>query len=141
MSLADVAKPIRGHQAEILRDLIDRPSSSPDRLFDQLYGMDPDGGPDMGPAVLKKHVWELRRKLKPGWRIVWCDRNGVPAIKSAGCAWRLMSDPDEIFSDRRAREKERAVEEKAERERKAEEDRARRERAPINVGNGRTYRP
>lgn len=52
-----------------------------------------------------------------------------------------MTDADEVFSDRRTKERERILEEKAERERKADEDRARRERAPIPVGSGRVFRP
>ena len=54
---------------------------------------------------------------------------------------RHMVDPNEVFSDRRARELEQRLADEAERERKAAEEAARRERAPTPCGNGRVFRP
>lgn len=52
-----------------------------------------------------------------------------------------MTDPDEVFSDRRAREETRRMDEKmAERAKAAAEEAARRERAPVPTGLGRVFK-
>lgn len=143
MNLSDIAKPMRGHQAEILRDLIDHGPCTLSRLMDQVYGNDPDGGPSWGTTVVRVLIYHVRKKLKPGWRIVSVDHNGVPANMRAGIAYRLERvavDPDEIFEDRRRREAERKHQEKEEADAKAAAERERRERTPIPAGMGRVYR-
>ena len=90
MSLDDVAVHPVGRQAQILRDLIDNPACSTARLFDQLYHDDPEGGPDVGRRIIRKHIWHLRRHLRPGWRIVPVDHAGRPAPCAGGAvAWKL----------------------------------------------------
>jgi hypothetical protein len=61
--------------------------------------------------------------------------NGHPKKEAA------MVEADDVFSDRRARELERRLEEQAARETRAAEEQARRERAPVRVGVGRIYKP
>ena len=72
--LSDVAGRVTGHQATILRDLIDRPTCDLERLFDQCYGQDPEGGPDTGTLTIKTWISFLRKKLKPGWTITHNER-------------------------------------------------------------------
>ena len=122
---------------------MDREMSTPARLFEQIYASDPDGGPDMGVTVLKKMVSDVRRKLRPGWRIAWVDYNGVRAACAGGVAWKLerVMEADEVFESRQQREHDRKVADQAERDAKAAAEKERRERAPVPVGSGRVYRP
>lgn len=79
MNLKDIATPISGHQAEILRELVDHGQATLGRLIDQLYGSDPAGGPDNAGCAVCQHLVYIRKKLKPGWRIVATDSNDVAA--------------------------------------------------------------
>lgn len=90
MILKDIAEPISGHQAEILRELADHGTATSERLIDQLYGGDPDGGPNNAMAVLRGHIYHVRKKLKPGWRIIWADHNGLQTVSDGGYAYRLV---------------------------------------------------
>ena len=52
-----------------------------------------------------------------------------------------MTDADDVFSDRRAREEQQRMDAKMAERAKAAEEAARRERAPIPAGMGRVYKP
>lgn len=51
-----------------------------------------------------------------------------------------ISDPDDVFSDRRAREQEARMDEKNKERARLAEEAERRARAPLTVGNGRVFR-
>ena len=40
-----------------------------DRMIDQLWGRDPDGGPLNARNTLSVFAYKLRKILRPGWRI------------------------------------------------------------------------
>ena len=92
MILDDIAAPVKGHQAEILRELVDHGAVTVHRLIDQLYGSDPNGGPDNAVRTVQQHVHFLRKKIKPGWRILSVDHNGVPVKQRAMRMYRLEHD-------------------------------------------------
>ena len=89
MILDDIAAPVKGHQAEVLRELVDHGAATIPRLIDQLYGSDPNGGPDNAVCTVQQHVYYLRKKIKPGWRILSVDHNGIPAKTHAVRMYRL----------------------------------------------------
>lgn len=56
--------------ARLLRDLIDQGSCSTDRMIDQLWGHDEGGGPLNAARLVRQYIHEIRRALRPGWRII-----------------------------------------------------------------------
>lgn len=56
-------------EAIILRDLLSHGLCSHERLFDQGWGHDPEGGPLSGRRLVVTYIWRLRRKLVPWLRI------------------------------------------------------------------------
>ena len=64
------AKPLPAIPAIILRELIDNGMVERERLIDQIWGMDPDGGPEDVGTAFRVHLTYLRKALRPGWRIV-----------------------------------------------------------------------
>lgn len=141
MILKDIAEPISGRQAEVLRELADHGQATIPRLIEQLYGGDPDGGPNDARNTIRQHVVYIRQKLKAGWRILSVDHNGLPTKTAGVWMYRLERyDIDDVFSDRRAREQEARMDEKNKERARLAEEAERRARAPLTVGNGRTYR-
>lgn len=68
--------PLTGTERLIVSHLVTRYplGVSKQALFDDLYGLDPDGGPESGVNVISVFVCHLRRKLNQyGWDI---PRNG-----------------------------------------------------------------
>ncbi len=70
MLLTEVAGDLCHQQRIVLRDLLDNPYTTIDRLEVHLYVYDrTDGGPLSARETPTKLVWEIRRKLWPGWQI------------------------------------------------------------------------
>ncbi len=69
--LMDIVMPRRERQ--ILQFFIERKIGTvfpKQRVFDHVYGGDPEGGPNCGEAALWSHVSKLNAKLEPlGWRV------------------------------------------------------------------------
>lgn len=61
---------VKGQQAIVLRELIDRGSARGERLVDILWGDDPNGGPLDIQRNVVRIVSTLRLNLCPKWRIV-----------------------------------------------------------------------
>ena len=57
-------------QAIILRELIDNGRASLERLLFCVWGQDADGGPLYAQRIIHIHISHLRKRLRPGWRIV-----------------------------------------------------------------------
>ncbi len=57
-------------QAVILRELIDNDRALIERLIFCLWGQDADGGPLCAHRIIHLHISHLRKRLRPGWRIV-----------------------------------------------------------------------
>jgi len=70
-------------QAVILRELIDNRRAFIERLIHCVWGHDPDGGPLSAQRIIHLHIFHLRKRLRPGWRI----RN------VHGQAYELVYDP------------------------------------------------
>ena len=79
-------------QAVILRELIDTRRVPIERLIHCVWGHDPDGGPLLAQRIVHLHVFHLRKRLRPGWRI----RNGH------GQAYELAYEPTFELQLRRA---------------------------------------
>lgn len=63
------------------------------KLVDELYGDDPDGGPDNAEGCVQSHISKLRRKLRPrGWLIDSRRFDG----------YRLVRDPTFMKSNAKA---------------------------------------
>ncbi len=67
--LSRFAKPLTEREAIVLRELLTLPRVSRDRLTDQLWGDNPDGGPVNANTELYKIVTTLRPKLFDGFEI------------------------------------------------------------------------
>jgi len=76
MMLSEVAYPgLRLQACIVLRELIDRPCVTTDRIIDQLWGGRCDGGPISAHSLVRVLISHVRKALKPGWHVVY--RNGV----------------------------------------------------------------
>ena len=67
--LGDESWHLTPKEMAIFRKLAERPGKpvSKRQLLDELYGDDPNGGPDWGSKIIEMHVSNLRKKCP--WRI------------------------------------------------------------------------
>lgn len=60
---------IRGHEAVILRDLIEKDWVSKNDLIHLLYDSHEDGGPLFAEGIVEVMIFKLRRRLTPMFKI------------------------------------------------------------------------
>jgi len=75
-------KPVVGHQAIILRELLGFGYCSIERLADQLWGHDSDGGSLNCRKTISTHMWRLRPKLISSLRIEAVFGEGYRLVRS-----------------------------------------------------------
>lgn len=65
----------------VLRELVVAGHITQERMIDQIWGQDEDGGPQWAEKAVMGLIYDLRRRLHPKWKIKCLGHSGYQLVK------------------------------------------------------------